>query len=149
MIMHGNFYDFSYFIKANLNTDFISQSNFILAFICSSRYSTSQVIIWWDIMFLKKSSQNILIKLFEIFSREQWQEQVIGLLIEIVIQIPFQLHFITFGHAKQLVGCRKIKRIRSSKAKEARPEIDECLLALEHTHAAHFVTVMANGGETN
>ena len=44
-----------------------------------------------------------------------------------------------------LLGCRKIKRIRSSKAKEARPEIDECLLALVHTHAAHFVTVMAGG----
>ena len=38
---------------------------------------------------------------------------------------------------------RKIKWIRrSSKAQEGRPEIDECLLALEHSHAAHFVTVM-------
>ena len=46
-------------------------------------------------------------------------------------------------------GVQKIKRIRSSKAKEARPEIDECLLALVHTHAAHFVTVMAGGVKLN
>ena len=48
-----------------------------------------------------------------------------------------------------ILGYRKIKLIRSSKAKEARPEIDECLLALVHTHAAHFVTVMAGGVKLN
>ena len=48
-----------------------------------------------------------------------------------------------------ILGYRKIRRIRSSKAKEARPEIDECLLALVHTHAAHFVTVMAGGVKLN